>query len=276
MVERLRHATVVPRMRRAVKGWTPRSPPLRLGYMRDPEDRKFVAYLLTCFDASELRRLVGYLPDGDAMSREVAIGDAVSSNVVVDSIVDVLRAHGLLSCEDGPAFWQSLERSRPRRTDEIRRWRAYYSTHPGKAKRESERDAQILIVRYAEGFGCMGDLEAIFACTRLEYDALLAWGRYDHGEVLGKHSDITGEFTAKTLTVLVDSSTSSADAAFVERARVLGIVGGGCPYRWGIEERASYGELHRLESLGPERLAKLAEMWCIRTEQDAATNVDDE
>lgn len=126
-------------------------------------------------------------------------------------------------------------------------------------------DADMLIVRYSEGFGRMGDLVATFACTRLEHDALLAWGQYHHGEVLGKHSDITGRFDAKTLTVLVDSSTSSADATFVERARALDIVGDGCPYRYGIEERASYGELHRLESLGSGRLTKLAELWGIRT-----------
>ena len=52
-----------------------------------------------------------------------------------------------------------------------------------------------IIVRYFEDFGRMGSLGSTFACTELELRALKAWGSYHHGEVLGKHSDITGTFS---------------------------------------------------------------------------------
>lgn len=130
---------------------------------------------------------------------------------------------------------------------------------------DNVNDDQILIARYCESFGRMGCIVETFACTRLEFDALLAWGEYNHGEVLGKHSDITGTFDEKTLKVLV-AADSEEDANFIARAIELRIVHD-CPYSECIADYiASYGDdaspyLTRLAKLGAERLAKLAALW---------------
>lgn len=114
----------------------------------------------------------------------------------------------------------------------------------------------------------MGGLEETFACTRLEYDALLAWGRYYHGEVLGKHSDITGTFDETTLRVLVEGDEENAD--FIARAIDLELVGH-CGYCESIQDDVrctpDYAERFTTK-LGADRTAKLAALWGFATGGD--------
>ena len=98
-----------------------------------------------------------------------------------------------------------------------------------------------IIVRYSEDFGRMGSLGSTFACTELELRALKAWGSYHHGEALGKHSDITGTFSDKTLVVL------TSDADFIDKAIEYGLVGD-CPYAADIADALDNW---------PERLSRL-------------------
>ena len=98
-----------------------------------------------------------------------------------------------------------------------------------------------IIVRYSEDFGRMGSLGSTFACTELELRALKAWGSYHHGEALGKHSDITGTFSDKTLVVL------TSDADFIDKAIEYGLVED-CPYAADIADALDNW---------PERLARL-------------------
>jgi len=98
-----------------------------------------------------------------------------------------------------------------------------------------------IIVRYSEDFGRMGSLDSTFACTELELRALKAWGSYYHGEALGKHSDITGTFSDKTLVVL------TSDADFIDKALEYGLVDD-CPYASDIADALDNW---------PERLSRL-------------------
>ncbi len=50
-----------------------------------------------------------------------------------------------------------------------------------------------VLVKYAESFGRMGELDSLFICTIAEFEALKEHGQIDLGEALGKHSDITAD-----------------------------------------------------------------------------------
>lgn len=123
-----------------------------------------------------------------------------------------------------------------------------------------------MIVRYSEGFRRMGSLEETFACTELELRALKAWDRYEHGEALGKHSDIVGTFSDETLRVLVDGTELDDNAEFIERAIGYGLVGG-CPYASNIADHISNwpDAIERFTSAGitGEDLDALVETWRI-------------
>ena len=116
----------------------------------------------------------------------------------------------------------------------------------------------MIIVRYEQYFGRMGSLTETFACEPIEVEALKSWGDYHHGEVLGKHSDITGKFTDETLRVLVDD-----DPSFVERAVALGIVDDGCPFQQHISEECwDYPDrMARLRAMGDEKFAAISRLW---------------
>lgn len=116
----------------------------------------------------------------------------------------------------------------------------------------------MIIVRYNQHFWRMGSLTETFACSDIELRALKAWGSYNHGEVLGKHSDIAGTFDDTTLTVLTD------DAAFIDAAIGHGLVGG-CPFVDQISESVNEDRslLSRFISAGISELEceELARVW---------------
>ena len=74
--------------------------------------------LLNCFSADEIRRLVGFLPQGEILVAELP-GAPASLTATVDAVVDVLHRHG--AADD--AFWSAVHAARPRRCDEIERVR---------------------------------------------------------------------------------------------------------------------------------------------------------
>lgn len=74
--------------------------------------------LLNCFSADEIRRLVGFLPQGATLVAELP-GASTSLAATVDAVVDVLHRHG--AADD--AFWSAVHAARPRRRDEIERVR---------------------------------------------------------------------------------------------------------------------------------------------------------
>lgn len=121
-----------------------------------------------------------------------------------------------------------------------------------------------IIVRYFEDFGRMGSLDSTFACTELELRALKAWGSYHHGEVLGKHSDITGTFNDKTLAVL------TSDVNFVDKALEYGLVDD-CPYASDIADALDNWpeRISRLEvALSAEELRVIIAEWGITPPDD--------
>lgn len=74
--------------------------------------------LLNCFSADEIRRLVGFLPQGAILVAELP-GASASLAATIDAVVDVLRRHG--AADD--AFWSAVHAARPYRRDEIERVR---------------------------------------------------------------------------------------------------------------------------------------------------------
>jgi len=121
-----------------------------------------------------------------------------------------------------------------------------------------------IIVRYSENFGRMGSLGSTFACTELELRALKAWGSYHHGEVLGKHSDITGTFSDETLAVL------TSDVNFVDKALEYGLVDD-CPYASDIADALDNWpeRISRLEvALSAEELRVIIAEWGITPPDD--------
>lgn len=121
-----------------------------------------------------------------------------------------------------------------------------------------------IIVRYSEDFGRMGSLDSTFACTELELHALKAWGSYHHGEVLGKHSDITGTFSDETLVVL------TSDVDFVDKALEYGLVDD-CPYASDIADALDNWpeRISRLEvALSAEELRVIIAEWGITPPDD--------
>ena len=112
----------------------------------------------------------------------------------------------------------------------------------------------------------MGSLTDTFACSELELRALKALKHYNHGEVLGKHSDITGTFDEKTLKVLTD------DTAFIEQAIGHGLVGG-VPYAEHIVDMINEDgwaeHVDRFVAGGIENddLATLIQCWHIDTSE---------
>lgn len=74
--------------------------------------------LLNCFSADEIRRLVGFLPQGSVLVAELP-GPTASHAATTDAVVDVLRRHG--AADD--AFWSAVHAARPYRRDEIERVR---------------------------------------------------------------------------------------------------------------------------------------------------------
>lgn len=125
--------------------------------------------------------------------------------------------------------------------------------------------SRMIIVRYQEHFGRMGSLTETFACEPIEVDALKSWGKYYHGEALGKHSDITGTFNDRTLRVLVDD-----DPAFVERAVALGIVDAGSPFKQCISEECwDYPDrMDRLRAMGDEKFAAISALWDLEANEE--------
>ncbi len=69
----------------------------------------------------------------------------------------------------------------------------------------------LILVKYAEDFGRMGGLDAVFVTTPEYLSELRAFRRVHFGEVLGKHSDIVGNMTDDTLSVV------SVDQDFIEK-----------------------------------------------------------
>lgn len=61
--------------------------------------------------------------------------------------------------------------------------------------------SDLVLVKYAEYFGRKGDLDSLFVCTRDEYQKLLKFGEIILGEALGKHSEVYGELSEKTLSI---------------------------------------------------------------------------
>lgn len=96
---------------------------------------RFADYLLTCFDASELRRLLGYLPEGAQLSRQLPGGDASPVTLAAAAVAALAK----LNLLQEPAFWESLRRARPRRIEEINQWQAAFRSYtpaeilPGRA-----------------------------------------------------------------------------------------------------------------------------------------------
>lgn len=84
---------------------------------------RFASYLLTCFDAGELRRLIGYLPEGAEMARNLPSSE-VSAAAIARAAVDVLHEKGYLHGKHGSEFWDSFKHARPRRVEEIDQWQA--------------------------------------------------------------------------------------------------------------------------------------------------------
>lgn len=121
-----------------------------------------------------------------------------------------------------------------------------------------------IIVRYSKAFGRMGALGSTFACTEPELRALKAWGSYHHGEALGKHSDITGTFSDKTLVVL------TSDADFIDKAIEYGLVED-CPYAADIADALDNwpDRLSRLEAALTEgELRVIVAEWGITPPSD--------
>lgn len=78
--------------------------------------------LLRCFDAGELRRHLGYLSDGVALTRRLPGPNASAAEIAV-AAVDALDANDLIK---GDEFWAMFKRERPRRVEEIERHRAMF------------------------------------------------------------------------------------------------------------------------------------------------------
>lgn len=104
-------------------GYPPRVPALT----RPELFGRFASYLLTCFDAGELRRLISYLPDGTEMARSLPSSE-VSAAAIARAAVEVLDKHDYLHGKSGTAFWDSFKRDRPRRADQIEQWQAAFAT----------------------------------------------------------------------------------------------------------------------------------------------------
>jgi len=71
----------------------------------------------------------------------------------------------------------------------------------------------MILVKYKEDFGRMGDLEGLFITTSEMLARMKEAGEIYLGEVLGKHSDIEAELSDKTLKIV------SADQDFIEKLK---------------------------------------------------------
>lgn len=74
-----------------------------------------IDYLLVCFDAGEMRRLLRVLPDGDRLSTQLP-GPTASAREVASSVVTILTQTDLLLADE---FWDEFVRQRPRRQGDI-------------------------------------------------------------------------------------------------------------------------------------------------------------
>lgn len=71
-------------------------------------------FILSAFSASELRRLVNYLPTGNVLSTQLP-GETASLSELVTRLVELLTQRGELN----DAFFAALVEARPARADEI-------------------------------------------------------------------------------------------------------------------------------------------------------------
>lgn len=105
----------------------------------------------------------------------------------------------------------------------------------------------------------MGSLTETFVCEPVELEAMKAIGTYYHGEVLGKHSDITGTLSDETLEVLVDG-----DDDFIRKAMSLKIIDGN-PFSSGLADRivddGGVDECDDLIALGQEKVQQIVSLW---------------
>ena len=94
---------------------TPERPksPLRGGQSSNPW-AALQALMLSCFSADELRRFMRYLPDGDALVRQLP-GVLASGDALAAEAVDVLRRAGMVNDD----LRRRLRAERPRRADQI-------------------------------------------------------------------------------------------------------------------------------------------------------------
>lgn len=78
--------------------------------------------LLSMFSADELRRLIRYLPDGDALTARLP-GANASPAVLASETVGMLVREGMINGD----FWARLETERPRRKSDIDKVREQFS-----------------------------------------------------------------------------------------------------------------------------------------------------
>lgn len=75
------------------------------------------------------------------------------------------------------------------------------------------------LYKYSEYFGRAGDLEGIFVAEERDIDQSMG-GEVNFGEVLGKHSDITGTIDKDTILILTE------DQDFIAKFEEYGLASG--------------------------------------------------
>lgn len=71
-----------------------------------------------------------------------------------------------------------------------------------------------VLVRFSESWGRMGSIESVFVSTKDRISNLIGKGFY-FGEILGKHSEVSGKFLESNFKVITD------DQAFITKAEEM-------------------------------------------------------
>lgn len=94
----------------------------------------------------------------------------------------------------------------------------------------------LVLVKYYEEFGRMGDLEGIFVCTRDELESLNGIDIY-FGEVLGKHSEVYSNKTYENCEV---QDITAEDLGVIVRVFGVGTISGYSPIENLPEDEEEY------------------------------------
>jgi hypothetical protein len=89
---------------------------------REELKARLADFLLLCFDAGEIRRLLSYLPNGEALTRRMS-GVTASAAQIAEDAVQALDTGNYLG---GHEFWARLKEQRPRRLDQIEAHQALF------------------------------------------------------------------------------------------------------------------------------------------------------